>query len=238
MPKAKTIRVATPYDSLEDFVGAFWPFCDPEGCFVPTPQRRPVGMEASFSIELAGGARILAGTCVVRAAYAAEDSPFGRAGVRLGIKTMTKDSGDVYARLLKERQKGAVVAVDEADDRTVKNEVEPACSTTPTEAMEPLRAVAMISFGGVVSVRVPTEIPVDEGNTVPNPLPAASQRIPKPEAKSTILGFAPLRAPRPVAAPIAPLQVGDVTLTVIPLGMPGRSGVVARAWRWLRRLFA
>jgi hypothetical protein len=249
MPKAKSIRVATPYESLEDFVGAFWRFCDPAGCFVPTLQRRPNGMEARFSIELAGGRRVLSGMCVVRATYSAEDSPYGRAGVRLGIKTMTKESGDVYAKLLKERDaRGAPVAVTEIDDRTVRNEVEPEHSTTPTQAMEPLRAVAMISFGGVVSVRVPTEIPEDrdDGRTVPNPLPrtfpAASQPIPKAEskaeAKATILGFAPLRAPRPAAAPIAPLQVGDVTLTVVPLGMPGPAGMLARAWRWLRRMFA
>lgn len=206
----KTIRVATPYKTVDALVDDYGRFCEPEACFVPSTQKRPVGTVAEFAIQLANGTSVLRGSCTVVAAYTKQTSPYGRAGVRLAIRSLAPDSSRVYARLLERhdavalargsqplltRRDGQLVAsipepVDEpipepiTDDATVRTDLEPAYSTTPTVAIAAIH-------------------------------------------KATVLGIAPMRA---AAAPVAPLMI-----RAEPTRLP--RGWLARAVAAIARLF-
>jgi hypothetical protein len=134
LPKIKTIQVATPYPTFEELCVGFARFCEPDACFVPSTQTRPVGLEAVFSIQLATGEPVLRGTCTVLATYSRKTSPFGRAGLRLGITELTKDCRARYAQLL-----AAGIPQPVENEATVKTEVEPEYSSKPTVAMEPMK---------------------------------------------------------------------------------------------------
>ena len=168
LPTIKTLQLATSYPTLEALADAFARFCEPEGCFVPTRQSRPIGMEAVFAIQLATGEPVLRGVCVVAATYDAATSPFGRAGLRLGIRSLTKDSRPRYAELLA-RKTGAPVEIH--DNATVKTHLEPAYSTRPTVAMDPLADVDLVDQSAPQVIR---------------------------DKLVTVLGFGPLRRPAAV----------------------------------------
>jgi hypothetical protein len=219
----KTIRVATPYKTVDALVDDYGRFCEPEACFVPSTQKRPVGTVAEFAIQLANGTSVLRGSCTVVAAYTKQTSPYGRAGVRLAIRSLAPDSSRVYARLLERhdavalargsqplltRRDGQLVAsipepVDEpipepiTDDATVRTDLEPAYSTTPTLAISALH-------------------------------------------KPTVLGIAPMRA---ACAPIAPLVIRSQP-TAVPAALttqltrPLRRSLLARVLETLRELAA
>ena len=81
----------------------FHRFSDETSFFVATMNQRPVGLETSFSIQLADHRPVLQGTCVVLAAWQTPDNPFKRPGVRLGIRRLTPDSQSVFEQLQQAR---------------------------------------------------------------------------------------------------------------------------------------
>ncbi|MBA2542763.1 MAG: hypothetical protein H0V17_24170, partial [Deltaproteobacteria bacterium] len=101
--KVKALCIATRCTTAEQFVSMFHRFSDETSFFVATLNQRPVGLETSFSIQLADRSAVLRGTCVVLAAWTTPDNPFKRPGVRLGIKRLTPESEAVFARLQQAR---------------------------------------------------------------------------------------------------------------------------------------
>jgi hypothetical protein len=144
LPRSKTIRIATPYGTVDELLTSFHHFCEPDRCFVPSQQHRPVGLHAAFALLLRDGKTVvLEGRCIVEAVFAAgdADAPLGRAGLRLGIRSLARDSAAVYAQLLARRAETSAAAEAPetiADDATTPNVYEPAYSATPTLASLPI----------------------------------------------------------------------------------------------------
>ncbi len=98
--KTRGLRIATRCATVEQFVAAFYRTCDEKTFFVSTLATRPVGLETSFSVDLAGGTPVLRGIGVVLAAWPTTKNPFGRPGVQLGIRRLTADSERVHEQLM------------------------------------------------------------------------------------------------------------------------------------------
>lgn len=108
------MRIVTRFTSVDEFVSAFRKFCGEGTCFIPSAQAKRVGIETGFSIRLADGTPMLRGLCVVLDSWATAENPYGRPGVRLGIRSLTAESKPVFQRLL---LVGAVAA-PESDEHT------------------------------------------------------------------------------------------------------------------------
>jgi len=189
LPFTKSIRVATPYASVDELVAAFWRYCEPDACFVPSQQLRPVGLHAAFAILLRDGRPALRGRCVVDAAYAADAasaSPHQRAGLRLRIRTLSSDSSPLYAQLLARRDAAIPEAVP--DDATVPNPFEPSYSATPTVAVDAL------PHGAAPPSRPRAAFPALSRPTVRGVPP---MRAPGAPAQRLWIGSSPTAAPRP-----------------------------------------
>lgn len=102
--KTKGLRIATRCTTLDQFVAAFHRFCDAQTVFISTLNPRSVGLETAFSIDLADHTPALRGVGVVLEAWTTPQNPFGRPGLRLGIRRLTADSEPIYDRLLFARE--------------------------------------------------------------------------------------------------------------------------------------
>ena len=98
--RTRGLRVATRCASVDQFVATFYRQCDASSIFVSTLASRPVGLETPFEVDLVGGAPVLRGVGVVLAAWATTRNPFGRPGVKLGVRRLTADSERVFEELL------------------------------------------------------------------------------------------------------------------------------------------
>jgi hypothetical protein len=148
VPELGTMRIATGATTVEQFVAAFHPYCDAATCFIPTGDGRPVGYEAELVIQLATGAPVLRGVCVVLASWPTEDNRFTRAGVLLHLRRLTHDSKPLFDRLLQAGAAAREAPVETADSTTATVAMppiefyEPEDSSTPTVAMLPLDGTA------------------------------------------------------------------------------------------------
>jgi hypothetical protein len=98
-PKQKALVVATRCTTAEQFVSTFHKFCDEQSFFVATLASRPVGLDTAFSIQLEDKTPVLRGLCTVVEAWATPANRFGRPGVRLAVKRLTKESLEVFEQL-------------------------------------------------------------------------------------------------------------------------------------------
>ena len=122
--RKKGLRIATRCASLPQFISQFRRFCDAKSVFISTLATRPVGLETPFSIDLADRTPALRGLGVVIDAWETGENPFGRPGVHLGIRRLTKESEKVLEQLL--------VARAVANDRPAAPE--PAAPVAPADA--------------------------------------------------------------------------------------------------------
>ncbi len=97
------MRVQTRFRTEDEFVAAFRRFCTDNTCFVPTTTPRTVGIETGFSIRLSDGTPMLRGLCVVLDSWESDDNPYRRPGVRLGVRTLTRDTKPIFDRIREER---------------------------------------------------------------------------------------------------------------------------------------
>ncbi|MDX2087416.1 MAG: PEGA domain-containing protein [Kofleriaceae bacterium] len=100
---SKALAVATKCTTKEQFIESFYKFCDEQSFFVATLNQRPIGLETPFSINLIDRTPMLRGLCVVLDAWATPANPFGRPGIRLGIRRLTVESEETFARLAQRR---------------------------------------------------------------------------------------------------------------------------------------
>lgn len=191
------MRVSTPWRDAGEFVAAFCRYCSEDECFVPTRAPRKPGVETAFSIRLADGTPMLRGLCVVLDCWTDAESPFGRAGVNLGIRKLSPHSADVLRRVLEAK----AVA-----DRTTP------IDTTPTVEMPPLFAelyeapceldeaeddtadltvparAPIMTLLGVAPVAAVTSVPrvvIAEPVAAKLPVPAPAPIAPEPEREAT-----------------------------------------------------
>jgi len=97
---AKGLKIVTRCLTVDELVAAFWKFCTPATCFIPTKDSRRVGIETLFSLRLADGTVAVRGLCVVREVWSTGENPYGRTGIEVSVIRISDDTKDVYARIL------------------------------------------------------------------------------------------------------------------------------------------
>jgi hypothetical protein len=102
--KTRGLRIATRCSSLDHFVATFHRFCDAQTVFISTLTPRTVGLETAFSIDLADDTPALRGVGVVLESWTSTQNPFGRPGLKLGIKRLATESEPIFDRLLFARE--------------------------------------------------------------------------------------------------------------------------------------
>ena len=102
--KTRGLRIATRCRTLDQFVATFHRFCDAQTVFISTLTPRPVGLETPFSINLADDSPALRGVGVVLESWATPQNPFGRPGLKLGIKKLASESEPIFDRMLFARE--------------------------------------------------------------------------------------------------------------------------------------
>ncbi|CAN5459067.1 hypothetical protein BH11MYX1_BH11MYX1_33180 [soil metagenome] len=102
--KTRGLRIATRCLTLDQFVATFHRFCDAQTVFISTLTPRTVGLETAFSIDLADDTPALRGVGVVLESWASPQNPFGRPGLKLGIKKLATESAPIFDRLLFARE--------------------------------------------------------------------------------------------------------------------------------------
>ncbi len=152
--KTRGLRIATRCTSLDQFISIFQRFCDAKSVFISTLAMRPIGLETAFSIDLVGGTPALQGLGIVLDAWSSAQNPYGRPGLRLGVRRLTPASEKVLEQLLIARALTAEAAPEgEADvantdvvtPKPVKPPpiplprpvAKPSSSVTPSEARTP-----------------------------------------------------------------------------------------------------
>ena len=102
--KTRGLRIATRCQTLDHFVATFHRFCDAQTVFIATLTPRTVGLETAFSIDLADDTPALRGVGVVLESWTSTQNPFGRPGLKLGIKRLATESEPIFDRLLFARE--------------------------------------------------------------------------------------------------------------------------------------
>jgi len=99
----KGLKIVTRCVTVDELVAAFWKFCTPTTCFIPTRDRRRVGIESLFSLRLADNTVAVRGLCIVRDVWDTGENPFGRPGIQVDVIRISDDTKSVYARMLAQR---------------------------------------------------------------------------------------------------------------------------------------
>ena len=102
--KTRGLRIATRCLTLDQFVATFHRFCDAQTVFISTLTPRTIGLETPFSINLADDSPALRGVGVVLESWATPQNPFGRPGLKLGIKKLASESESIFDRMLFARE--------------------------------------------------------------------------------------------------------------------------------------
>jgi hypothetical protein len=199
----KGLKIVTRCVAVDELVAAFAKFCTPTTCFIPTKDRRRIGIETLFSLRLADGTVVVRGLCVVREVWATGENPFGRTGIQVSVIRISDDTKDVYARILELRAaKTAGVADVAAPAETMRIESRADMDTVamPPVIPDDVSSDCTITEDGESSQRARTEV---DPPAEPFP-PIADTAVDHPAPRdsiTTLLGMTPpdLAAPRYVA---------------------------------------
>ena len=154
--KLESMKIVTGCTTPEQFVSAFYRFCDAKTCFIPSVDTRPVGSTLAFSLRLADGTPMLRGTCVVKQAWDTAENPFKRPGVQLEITKLTTSSAAIFEQLLSQK----TVVTKKTD-----GVVQAAASETTNQHVPRDKAIDLILRQG--------NAPAVSKRAVPPPLPGA-----------------------------------------------------------------
>jgi len=204
--RTKGMRISTPCDSVEDFVGAFHRCCEDNAFFIASRSMRPVGLESAFSVDLSDGTPMLRGYGIVLDAWASADNRFKKPGVLIGIQKLTSDSKKVFEQLLIARAVAADAPPEPGRDRRTRQMVAigplpPRPPTGPT-TITMLKPVEPTPLPGVVPARTDSE-------------PRAVAHVPLVttapiSARTPIVTSAPVPLPAPlVDAVSAPAMIAE-----------------------------
>lgn len=101
--RVRGFSIATKCKTLDELIEKYRDRVDEKSILVSAVESRDIGTECAFAILLADKQIALAGTCTVLDVYTDANNPFGRPGMRLGIKRLGPDSERVFARLVAKR---------------------------------------------------------------------------------------------------------------------------------------
>lgn len=96
-----SIVVRTGCATVDEFVTAYAPFCDGPSCFFMTSVLREPGSVWRLRLVLAGGTSFFHGLAQVIESCTADDSAYGRAGIRLRFVDADPDDAPVLSRLMR-----------------------------------------------------------------------------------------------------------------------------------------
>jgi hypothetical protein len=99
---ANGLRISTRCETVEQFVGKFYRFCEDCAIFIPGAKRQ-VGIDTAFSFDLVGGQSVLCGLGTVLDHFETNDNRFGRPGIVLGISRLQASTKHVFDDMLVER---------------------------------------------------------------------------------------------------------------------------------------
>jgi WAS/WASL-interacting protein len=240
----KGLRIATQCTSVDQFITLFNRFCDAKSFFVSTMAMRPVGLETAFSVDLEDGTPVLRGLGVVLDAWTTKDNPYGRPGVRLGVRRLTTDSAKVFEQLLIARALAENAEVDPNTEVDVQLPASPqplpqipspdphAHAHAHTHDDEPAKPVnPFAARAPVAKTTPPKSIPhITPPTTIPKitPPPGGSSKTPSAPAKSATPPKTPARTATPPAVPVvAAAAPTPASPTVAP---PGTSPLAPTAF--------
>lgn len=216
---SKGLKIVTRCKTEDELAAAFWRFCTATTCFIPTKDRRRVGIESLFSLRLADNTVAVRGLCLVRDVWDAGDNPFGRPGIQVEVLRISDDTKELYARIVALRAANtAIVAEVSAPTATARIEARADMDTVAmppaippellsSDAADEPAAECSIADDGEPSSRAPTEVdpPSPAAGAEPEPFPpiadtAVDHAAPRGTIP-TLLGVPPVdtAAPRYVA---------------------------------------
>jgi hypothetical protein len=140
----KGLKIVTRCVAVDELVAAFAKFCTPTTCFIPTKDRRRVGIETLFSLRLADGTVAVRGLCVVRDVWATGENPFGRTGIQVQVIRISDDTKDVYDRMVARR---TVKAIDAVETQRIESRAEMATVEMPPTLPELAEAANDCTIG-------------------------------------------------------------------------------------------
>ncbi|MGE0398895.1 MAG: hypothetical protein AB7T06_19455 [Kofleriaceae bacterium] len=241
------MRVQTRFRTEDEFVAAFRRFCTDNTCFVPTTTPRTVGIETGFSIRLCDGTPMLRGLCVVLDSWETDDNPYRRPGVRLGVRTLTRETKPIFDRI-RDPRLAAGSSPDIAAHAALAEELERPTIEMPPLFPETQDCTHEDAHEDAADAMDAVPLPVDWQDT------AATERVqidtvPMRAPVPTLLGVAPIAVPRtmtPRERLAMPRLTATGTQTVIvreepvleeavpPAAMP--PAVIIRRRSWWNRL--
>jgi hypothetical protein len=118
--QVRGLRIVTRHETTDALVAALWRYCTGTTCFVPTHDKRRVGIETSFTLRLADQTAVVRGECVIREVYSDSDNPYKRPGILVGLLKIADESQPVYDRILALRaERMAPVPVAEVETERI-----------------------------------------------------------------------------------------------------------------------
>jgi len=251
------MRVDTRFTTSEQFISSYHQMCTATTCFIPTHDGKHVGVESGFSIRLADGTPMLRGQCVVEELWTTGANPFKRAGVLLGIRSLTLDSRHVYQQLQLARLAtvpaaasfGIVPAIDTIPNEAPHHHVAAIVDATPTIEMPSLFEVELGGIectlhddqAGELGVDVDAAgIPIDD-EAHPTERMTGGLTVPiSRRPLATILGIAPLiqprpRGPGPLSVVVATIVDGPIVTELVRTASPA-PGAARTPRRWWSRI--
>jgi hypothetical protein len=120
--QVRGLRIVTRHETTDALVAALWRYCTPTTCFVPTHDKRRVGIETSFTLRLADQTAVVRGECVIREVYSDGDNPYKRPGILIGLLKIADASQPVYDRILEVRaERMAPIPVAAAETERIES---------------------------------------------------------------------------------------------------------------------
>jgi len=211
--KTKALCVATPCMSVDQFVATFHKYCDESTIFVATLASRPIGLETAFSIELADRTPVLQGLCEIVDAWGTPANPFGRPGIRLQIRRLTRPSVDVFQKLRARRVAEARAAGAAAPPKLTP----PPTAGLPKIPLPPLPPGAMPPPEAAPEKVVRTE---SASSGVPVSVPAPVVTNPYPFVATVAPAKVAEPVPEPPAKPVPPKLPAWATSRATPPATP------------------
>ncbi len=224
--RTKGMRIATPCETVDEFIDAFHACCEPGSFFIATRSMRAIGLESAFSVDLASGKPMLRGYCVVLDAWPTADNRFKRPGVRIGLQQLTADSRAVLDRLLAARGNAGEAVPQVAVERMTRQMV---ALGTPKIAVPVIKPMSKPRIDATTPRIAPRATPV-----AVTPVAAAAGSV--PTAVDDNWSTKTELDPRPAAAVFAPVEDSWSTKTeidpspardVTPVTMPEPAPIAA-----------
>jgi hypothetical protein len=185
---AKGVCISSGCGSIDELVAAFHPYCDESTLFVSEIEAREVGSESTFELRLADDTPAISGWCTVLDAWTDSSNPFGKPGVRLGLRRLTPASERVL-RLLQAAKLRMPIA---------RGSSKPIAKNGPPKNGPRTRTV--------IGVKLPTIFPrrIKDPPAPDSPLDGKTERMTVPPVHMIEAGNAEPKPPDPAPKPPEP----------------------------------